>query len=225
MSLLLAAGLSAGIGAAGNLANSAMNYGFNKSLQEDSQRFNAEEAQRARDFTAQENLLNRDFNSAEAQRAREFQEYMASTNYQRTMSDMEAAGINPAAIGGVGGTGTGSAGSSAGYSSAGGAAAASSGINRVGIGELFNNALISSFRDKDVLEAFSNNLKSNAKDVKSSEDLKPTDLMSPQQRAAYDSYLDKTISSHKGGFEAKYTKAEKAANAYYESLSKALNKL
>lgn len=51
------------------------------------------------------------YNSAEAKAQRDWQEYMASTAYQRTMKDMEAAGLNPilAAFNGANGAGSGAA--------------------------------------------------------------------------------------------------------------------
>lgn len=62
-----------GIGAAGSALSSAISYG----LQKDQQKFNA----------------------AEAQKTRDWQKMMSDTQYQRQVADMEAAGLNPAAIG------------------------------------------------------------------------------------------------------------------------------
>lgn len=72
---------SAGAAAASGIANTLINYGANKDLQHDS----------------------RVFNSAEAQKQRDWEQYMASTQYQRMIKDMEAAGINPASMSGVSG--------------------------------------------------------------------------------------------------------------------------
>lgn len=62
-----------GIGAASSALSSAISYG----LQKDQQKFNAIEAQKTRDW----------------------QRMMSDTQYQRQVADMEAAGLNPAAIG------------------------------------------------------------------------------------------------------------------------------
>lgn len=100
-------------------------------MQKDAQAFNEKEAEKAREFTAQENALNRTFNSAEAEKARQFTERMDSTKYQRAVEDMKSAGLNVGALGSGGGLSS-PASSVASLGSSGFSPLASSGISPLG---------------------------------------------------------------------------------------------
>lgn len=154
--------LAAGIGSWANTAQTASNYLWNKKLAKQEQGY------------ALERMANEQaFNAQQAQIVRDWQEQMASTNYQRAIADMEAAGLNPASL--VGSSPSGALAPSTAAVSAGAGSKPSSGVSVSGAGM---SALMSSAingmiaKDRDAAKYLADEMRDNARHAHKMEEIR-----------------------------------------------------
>ena len=134
---------SVGSAIAGQMATTGTNYTdmINQLLgySEENSAFNAREAEKARDWAADQNKLAMQHSASEAQKTREWQEKLSNSAYQRATSDLVKAGLNPVLA--AGGSPASTPGGATGQAFTGGGSSASADNSSGAIGNLFSSML------------------------------------------------------------------------------------
>lgn len=137
-----------GLASAGGSGLLSQIFGLSRAERQQNQ-FNAFEAQKNRDFQAQQVANQNAFAANEAQLNRDFQADQAATQYQRGVADMKAAGLNPALAYGQGGASAMSGSMAAAPAPASGSAASGNGRGlAVGLSDLMQIAKMKSDIDE-----------------------------------------------------------------------------
>ena len=103
-SALLASGIASGVGSILSsglqIGSQAWSQSFNRKEAEKTREFNSREASLSRNFSASESALNRQFQAEQAELNRQWQTDMSNSAYQRSILDMQKAGLNPNLVSG-----------------------------------------------------------------------------------------------------------------------------
>lgn len=174
--------------------------------QTQNQDWESSEAAINRQFQSQEAQTAREFNSLEAQKQRDFEKSMSDTAIQRQVADMQAAGINPASIGLLGGASTPSASAASFGSAPSGSMVSGSPTNTGYMMNLYNSAVQAAmakdknFTNQSIAEMYATNSRQMraASDVirKTAYDYR-TDRWAKQSKEFSGSRLNQDIDSQK----------------------------
>lgn len=171
----LMSALSAGAGGIGNFITNGINYTWNKKLANVDYQNAMKQLQAEQEFNAAQAGLAREFSASEASKQRDFEERMSSTAYQRAITDMKAAGINPASIGGGSAAST-PQGATANASSA-SAGAPGAGSHNFRASSNFDNILSSAIngmiaKDRDAAKYLADEFRDNARHAHKMEEIR-----------------------------------------------------